>query len=111
MSILKDKKAFFAAVAKPEVADVEIPGAGTIRVKALSVAELIAFEEGLKDKSDVEKAVALIVATAIDGSGAPFFGAEDAAQLQSTLSPKALTLITDAAARLNALSKDDAEKK
>ncbi len=107
--MIKDKKAFFAAVAKPETAEVEIPGAGVIRVKALNVAELIAFEDGLKVKSDVDKAVALIVATAVDESGEPFFAADDADRLQSSLSPKALTILTDAAAKLNALGKDDAD--
>jgi len=109
--VIKDKKSFFALVAKPETADVELPGAGVMRVKALTVAELVAFEGSLKDKTDVEKAVALIVATAIDESGQPFFAPEDADRLQSSLSPKALTLLTDAAAKINALSKDDAEKK
>ncbi|WP_337175378.1 hypothetical protein [Paludisphaera sp.] len=106
---INSKLDFFAVAPRLREAEVEIPGTGkTVRVRELTVGQRIEFERRAKARTEAEIASCLLIASAIDESGAPLFTQDDEAALNAlslNVFPPFMKALTD----LNALSAQDVE--
>lgn len=109
--MFQGKEEFFAAVPPLVSEDVAVPGlAKPVRLRALSVADMIRYEEAGENQSNLKSVTTLIVMSAVDGAGEPLFDESDGARLQSMLTPPAYQALADAAAKLNGLTKEEVEE-
>ncbi len=107
---LISRESFLAAhvVAFPKHEDVEVPGLGTVKVKAMNAGERDAFESANSEAKAKDFRARVVAATCITEQGALMFGPEDIPRL-TLFDPAMLDPIVRAAVRINRFTAEDQE--
>jgi len=105
-----DKAALLALFA-PKIIDQNVPGIGTVRLRELSAPEVSDIREACKTEAQkADFGFLLVIASVVDGAGAPAFTADDLPVLRTSAQSRIGELVS-AVMAVNGFSvKEDAAK-